>query len=338
MKTYSEEEINSLIEELQKELPGILKAEAEANKDDLTKAEGKLVAGGGSGGEHLKGMKKEEAAPYAPPAAGGKEDKKADYVKETAVSGDGKGKYWQETSLGKEESSAASSSDKSESSEKSKVAKDEDPLAASPAEEASKPAAPEAAENPAEPAAEEAPQDEQSLEQAYGQLSDEDLKAHYDALKGVLMQRMQAQQGADQAAPPAPAPAPAAPPSPSPAPAAPVNKGVISTGMALAEKSMELSKAADEKVVALETQLASVTKLLEMMLTQPAQKAVTTMAEYVAKSELEKPAPKKYTKVEAVAQLSKAARDPSLKRLDRDSIDRYVLVGDNFKDIEHLLK
>lgn len=331
MKTYSEEEINSLIDELQKELPGILKAEAEVNKDELAKAE----------------VKKEESAPHAP-EGGGKESKKsdyfketevkdakkADYVKETAVSGDGKGKYWQETSLGKEESSAASSSDKSESSEKSKVAKDEDPLAASPAEEASKPAAPEAAEKPAEPAAEEAPQDEQSLEQAYGQLSDEDLKSHYEALKGVLMQRMQAQQGADQAAPPAPAspsPAPAASPSPAPAASA-------SPGMALAEKSMELSKAADEKVVALETQLASVTKLLEMMLTQPAQKAVTTMAEYVAKSELEKPAPKKFTKAEAVAQLSKAARDPSLKRLDRDSIDRYVLIGDNFKDIEHLLK
>lgn len=332
MKTYSEEEINSLIEELQKELPEILKAEAVANKEELAKAEaGKLMAGSGSGGEKMA-VKKEEQS-YA------KETKlegspKADYVKETSVSGDGKGNYYGETSLGKEESSASSSS----SSSDDKMKKDEPPAAASASDEApaEKPEAP--APEAAPEAAAEQPQDEQSLEQAYGQLSDEDLRAHYEALKGVLMQRMSAQQGGDQMGAPAASPSPASPaPAASPSPSAQPQMAMSMKSEAQVDAA-PLSKAAEEKVANLEAQFASVTKLLEMMLTQPAQKAVTTMAEYVAKSELEKPKAKNYSRKEVIEQLSKAAKDPSLKRMDRDQIDRYVLEGDNFKDIQHLLK
>lgn len=311
MKEYTPEQIDSLIAELQAELPEILKSEA---AEELAKAKIESAKEGGNGTVPVKG----------------KMAKKAD----------------------KEEESSSESS-KSEKSE-SDMVKEESPVAAEATDEASA-KAPEGSapsEAPADAAPEAAPEgapeeahgSEMSLEQAYGSLSDEDLQAHYEALKAVIMAKMP--QG-DAGAPPAEASsAGAVPPAPE-ASAAPAMPGAPEGSAppqdpAITHKSEKdsleaLSKAEDE-IKGLKNQVEGITGLLEKMLAKPTQKAVTSMAEFLAKSEMEKPVTPKLSRNQVTVKLGEAAQRTDLKKSDRELINRYFMNGDvDYKSIQHLL-
>lgn len=297
MKTFTQKEIDSLIEELKTEIPSLLKSE------------GKVVS-----------------------------------------AGDGSGKI----SLGKEESAQEASLSKEGSSPE--AGPESSPVAAgaesSPAADDAPPAS-EPAQSPSEsqdPSQQEMPQgDEQTLEQAYGSLPEEELRAHYEALKAVLMQRMG---GQDQAGSPSapPAAGPVSPPAgPSAPPAGPGEGGSpavpptgpseVPPGAMKAEGSFgELSKA-ESRIEELEKNLAGVTKILEMVITKPQGKAVTSMAQFIAKSEADLPATPKLSRQEAMKQLNKVSMDPTLKKSDRELITKFTLnQAVDVKEIQHLLK
>jgi hypothetical protein len=224
---------------------------------------------------------------------------------------------------------------------------------------------------PAGPGAEGAPQgdpamdagmgDDQALVQAYGQLDDNALKAHYTAFMQVVMQRMsQGSQGAGApggmpgadpmaaGGPPAGAP-PALPPAdPSAAGGVPPPAMKAAPSMAPPPQPMMRSEAsgkeeslnkAEVKIGNLEKQVEGLTQLLESMLTKPERKAVTSMAEYIAKSEGDKPSQKKLSGNDIRTKLGQVAKSPDLKKSDQDLITRYFLDGNvSVNEIEHLLK
>lgn len=321
MKTYTDEEISGLIEELRAELPALLKSEL-ASAEPLAKMEAAKEGGNGTKPVVAGGMKKEEPVMKEASDEASKPPAKDDSASPSA--------------------SASPPSD-------SPPADDAPPSDGPPMDGAGAP--------PGDPAADPAAAGDgmgggdqgQSLEQAYGQLAPEDLRAHYEAIKMVIMQQMQQGAGGmgqdpSMGAPPAgpPAAPPAGPPmgkqmAPMAGPPAPQMGGAPMMRSEAKVKEEELAKA--EKVADLEKQVQGLTTLLETMLTKPVQKSVTSMAQYLAKSELDKPAAVSLSREEVKAKLAKAARKPDLAKSDRDLINRFVLQGDvNVKDIEHLLK
>lgn len=166
------------------------------------------------------------------------------------------------------------------------------------------------------------------LVSAYKQLDDETLKAHYDALKTVLMERMGAgqQDPSAQAQPAAPAPAPdmgmGAAPSPSPSPAAP----------AMAMKSEELSKAEAENAE-LKKAVSGITEVISKLLSQPKPRAITSQ-DQLAKSEVV------LTKDQVEKKLLAKATETDLKKSDRELLLRYFTPNSkmNLSEVEHLLK
>ena len=202
-----------------------------------------------------------------------------------------------------------------------------------PAESASPEAAPQG--DPAAEAGAGDPSGGQDLVAAYSQLDDASLQAHWQALKQVLMTKMGAGQDAAQAAPP-----PAAPPAPEasmsapPAPPAGPPPGA-GAPMMRSERVEEDLKKAEQRVETLEKQFV---QLLEKLL-KPERKAVTSMVEYVAKTEPEKKEAPVLTKDQVKAKLQKASRNPQLKKSDGDLIVRYFLNQDvKLEELDHLLK
>ena len=276
MKTFTEEQLNSLIDELQLELPALLKAEMSA--ESLRKDEFKKP-----------GEEDESAAPEAAPDA----------------------------------------------SASSEPAPDESASAAPEGQEAP----PEGQEAPPEgPPGEDHPeaqegQAEQTLEQAYGALPMEELQAHYEALKAVLMSHMGQQQAPGQEAPPAAPAAPEAPPAAplAPSPSAPAMKSEADFGEEL--------KKSEDKIVALEKQIESVTSILEGLISRPTSKAVTSMAQFVAKSELDKPSTPALSRAEAFEKIKRVAQRTDLSKSDRQLISKFTLDQSvSVKEIEYLLK
>lgn len=323
---YSEKEIEDLIAELKQELPALL---AKSEEEELAKMES--AKEGGNGTKPVKAsmsMKKEAEKEES-------SSKEESAMAKEASEGESKPKP--------EESPVAASATDEKSSPPmpaSDSAAPESPTAdAPPADAAPADAAPADAGDPAA-----AGGDEQTLEHAYAELSDEDFQAHWEALKAVAMQRMAQPAQAAPAQPPMQPPAsPSAAPPPPPAAKAPAmaSAGGSAAPMMRSEPSDDLEdlKKAESKVADLEKQVSGLTDLLEKMLSKPVQKAVTSMAEVIAKSEADKPQVKPLSKTEIRSKLDQAARNPSLAKSDRDLINRYFLSGDvKVSQIEHLLK
>lgn len=175
--------------------------------------------------------------------------------------------------------------------------------------------------------------DEQTLEDAYGQLSDEELQAHYEALKAVIMSRMGSQdEGGAEAPPQQAAPAPAQ------------DKGQL----AMSEKSVsepdssvkeELSKA-EGKIAELENTVNGLAKVLETILSKPAQKSVTAIGDIkdLTKSEQNQKPVTSLTKKEITDRLTAKTKNPSLAKNDRDLINGYYMGSVKVEQLTHLLK
>ncbi len=367
MKTYTDEEINTLIDELQKELPEILKAEAATNAEGLAKSASGTVyptakEGGNGTTPEVKGntnMSK-GAASFA----------KADESKPASEPADDEG--------GSDDAAPSPSPDGPPADASSAPAGASPSPSPSPAPDASASPAgavdPMAAAGAQDPAMAGAGADQGGqLEQAYAALSDDELKAHMQALTASVMARMGAQDqglmgagapaadpmgGSPAAAGPAmPEMAPPAgpdasasmspPPAPAqkamPAPAAPqMLKAAPAPGMVVkserAAKEETLSKASEERIQGLEKTLEGVTSLLEAILTKPVQRSVTSMAEYIAKSESDKPATRKMSRAELMKAATEKSKQPDLKKSERDVINKFVLSGEGLADLEKLLK
>lgn len=233
---------------------------------------------------------------------------------------------------------------------------------ASPAPDASAPVS-------ADPAAQSADTAE-TLAADYGTLSPEDFQMHLQAMKMAAAQKgmdlaamlapapaapaadplAAAAASASPAASPAPMAAPAADPmaSASPAPAAsasPVASPAPASPDPLAalksEKENEELAELRKNQAALETQMEQMANAMKKYFNQPLSKAVTRASdvEFVAKpgTAPEAKVEKTFTPVEVLAGLRKAARNPELKKSDRDLIDSYVEKKATYEQIKHLL-
>ncbi len=365
MKTYTEDEINTLIDELQKELPEILKAEAASNAEGLAKAEGSVYPTAKEGGNgttpEVKGNNNMSKGAQSFAKADGDSEPKAEPADDEGGS----------------DSAPSPSGPPADASSP--------PAGASPSPDASAAPAPDASASPAgavDPAAAAGPQDPAmggdqggQLEQAYAALSDDELRAHMQALTATAMTRMGAQQdpmaggmgagspppaadpmgaaGAPPAGPDMPAMAPPAgpdasasmsPPPPAqkamPAPMAPpMMKAAPSPGMIVkSAQEQETLRKAEDRIQGLEKTLEGVTSLLEAILTKPVQKSVTSMAEYIAKSESDKPAARRLSRTELMKAATEKSKQPDLTKSDRDVINRFVLSGEGLAELEKLLK
>ena len=106
------------------------------------------------------------------------------------------------------------------------------------------------------------------------------------------------------------------------------------------EKQLEaLVKSANDKATKLEGQFEQFVEVMEKYIMAPKQRAVTSMADFMAKSELDKASnqPKPLNKSEIHAKLNKAARNPNTSSDDRDLINRYYSSG-SIKGLEHILQ
>lgn len=229
---------------------------------------------------------------------------------------------------------------------------------------------PEAA--PADPAADAGPVDPAALEQEYAKLPPEELKAHYLAAKAALFAVMGAggpdaggapgapgagappagpdagaamappDAGAAPMGPPGAAPAapPMAPPSAGPGPdemPPPAMKAEVKVSQAGNGGQKAAVAKSEDKVAELEATVEKLVKSLQKIVGQPMQKAVTG-ENYVPKTG-DEPAPaKKLSKAEVNAKLNEATRNPSLKKSDRDLVNRYYEGEVSIDAIEHLLK
>ena len=198
----------------------------------------------------------------------------------------------------------------------------------------------------------------EQLHQAYDQLSDEELKAHYEAMKAVIMARMQGQGASPDAAPPtdasaspagpAPAGPSAAPAGPSASPAAPPPAGPSASPAGPAAPPMEepppamkseMSKfekndSKDREIVMLKKAVADVTDLLIKALSQPQVKAVTSVSQL---NKSEKPAS---SRGQVEAQLLRKAEDQSLNKRDRELLTKFFMPNSkvSIEEVEYLLK
>lgn len=316
-KTYTNEELNALVAEFSAEFDTLVKAEV-AKTEALRKADGE-----------------DEPKKDGPPAS----------------------------------ESASGASDDSAAPPAASASPAPDASAASPDPAASAAPVPDPASAGADPAAQASGGDPMAaLSQAYAQLSPEELQMHFEALKQVLM----SQQAAAGAVPAAGAGAPMAPPAapaadpmaaaagapPMGAPPAPAGMGggapMAGEGskpldpaatMALKsehEKEMSLVKserdASATKVAELEKSLSQLTETMTKVLAQPIRKSVTGK-DIDGLLEHEKQAPKfeSMSKAEVTKKLLTVARDPALKKADRDLINKYYNGTTKVDAIAHLL-
>ncbi len=199
----------------------------------------------------------------------------------------------------------------------------------------------------------------QALQQAYSQLSPEELQAHKMALDAVLMAMGGGQQDPAMGGgmPPGAAPQgmpPGAAPAPGPDAAAPlagegskpVDPAAMMAMKAEAAKYDLIKKEAAEaktRASATETELAEVkksmevvTKAFELLLKKPERKAITGR-DMLAKNEPDQDA-SKLSKAEVTAKLGKVTRNPKLEKADRDLINDFYSNKVNLSAIAHLLK
>lgn len=212
------------------------------------------------------------------------------------------------------------------------------------APESASPEAPEAPEGEEDNSAPEAPEGEgaedpaqahsaDEIHEAYGQLDDESLKMHYEALKAVLMERMGGggdQEAKDQsAAPPAPADQSAAPAMGEAPPAA------QPPAMGKAEESATALSKAEEQIAKLTKSVEEMAGMMLKLASQPRPKAITEMAE-LSKTEMSP----KLNKEQVDAKLFAKAKEQNLAKSDRALIVRYFTPNNRVKleEIEHLLK
>ncbi len=235
---------------------------------------------------------------------------------------------------------------------------DASPAASAPASPA--PASPDASAAGAAPQAIEPAPTAEGLAQEYAGLAPEEFQMHVQA-----MQMAATQMGMDlsammapvaPAAPPAAAsPAPAMPPASAPAadplaaaasaaPAAsPAMPPAASPDPLAALKSEKEAEVADLKKnqAALEAQFSALTETMKKYFNQPLSKAVTHASDvgFVTKpgSAPEAKPEKVLAPAEVLVGLRKAARNPDLKKSDRDLIDRYVEKKATYEQIKHLL-
>ena len=353
-KVYTDEEIDGLVKEVQ---DTILTPLFKAAEEELSKS------------EHGKKMESpKEGGNASEPEGGSKAGDGGNGPRSEVYSDKGKSAAPESKADGEGDRSAAYAKPgkSGKGGEKPSFAKDEPPVAAEASDE--KPEAPaedKPAESPEAPAADPAvdPAQEQGgemdLVQAYSQLDEQALQAHWEALKQVMMQHMgggdsanagPVQPPAEGAPPAAPPGMEQAPPSPGAPPMGPpdASKAMGPSGMPKPPMPMMRSESpvkeealskAEAKIDSLEKQLEGLTGLIETMLTRPQRKAVTSMAEFVAKSEGDKASAPKLTKSEIRSKLDTASKKPDLKKSDQDLIVKYFLDGNvKLEEIQHLLK
>lgn len=208
-----------------------------------------------------------------------------------------------------------------------------------------------------DPAGEQAggPVDFEALKAEYAKLPPEELKMQYMACKEALYEVLGAG-GGDPAAGASPAPGPGAPGASAPAAPPPggpggpqmalknelkANGGQIKVGKSEADaKFADVKKSLDEKdakLVELTKNFESLVGVVDKVLGQPIRRAVTGV-NFVAKTEDgSTSAPKSKDDITKI--LTEKSRDPSLKKNDRDAINRYFNTHCvDVKGIEHLLK
>lgn len=326
-KTYTNEELNALVAEFSAEFDALVKAEVAKTAAPLAKADD-------DGGSDEKEKK-------SPPSDSGSDSGGGD---EGGGGGD------------------------------SADAGAPPPPAASAAPDASASPAPAPAGDPAAGSAPAAPQDPAqagggdpmaALSQAYAQLSPEELQMHFQALKQVLTAQMAAAPaggapGADPMAaaagappaPAAPAPAPAAPAAPAPAPGPAMGAGAGAAplageaskpvdpmaSMALKsefEKELNLVKSERDN---LKKSVEQLTETMTKVLAQPIRKSVTGKdIEGLLSSEQPVKSFDGLSKAEVTKKLLAAAKNPDLKKSDRDLINKYYKSEVKVDALAHLL-
>jgi hypothetical protein len=217
---------------------------------------------------------------------------------------------------------------------------------APPADDASAPPppAPDASTAPVDPAAGDAsppvdpsqasaapPDSVESLKAAYAQLPPEALKAHFMALREVIAASVAAQSPAAPASPVAPAAVAAPPAGP---PAAPPASAVAPPPAAPAmppeaamknEKEMQEKLAkSEEKIAELSKGLETVTKLFDKIVRKPQRHGVRVMDPELVKSEPVQVDTKSMKRVDLLKAVSDLAKNPDLKKSDRQLINDYV--------------
>ena len=318
--SYSQDEIDALVQEVQEQFLSPLFKSA---NEELAKAEkGKQVPSAKEGGNGTV------PGPGAAPGDGGN-GPRADTLKaEAPVS-----------APADDEAPPAASPDAAPAA------------SASPSEPAASPEAPAASPEagPEGAAPEGAGGGAEELKQAYAQLDDQALQMHYEALKAVLMEKMGAAGGSPDApaqpdmpgaspAPAASAPPAGPPPGASPEMAPPVAKRSSGPGgdgapMLMGEESM--SKA-EKEITELKAKVDGLTDVLAKLLVKPNPKAVTTMTEFVQKSEPQVAA-KKLSKGEVEGKLRNLDYS-KLSKSDGNLVLKYYNNEVSVKDLEHLLK
>jgi hypothetical protein len=322
-KNYSKAELNKLVQEFTAEFDAMVKAEVERNGKPLNKSE----EGGdksssdkekSSGGESDGGSESSGGGSDAPPAG--------------PPGGD-------DASAGGPPADPASA-----------------PAGGPPADPASAGGVP-----PADPAAGASGGDPvQALVQAYSQLSRDELQVHFFAMKQVLNSQMGADPaaGGDPAAaggmPPAPAgPGAGAPPGPAggmppPGPDAaapmagegskPVDPAASMAMKSEYEKQLNLIKKERDAALSREQQLqkslTGLTDQLERFVGKPERKAL--QGKDLLKSEPQTTTTT-MTKDQIVKKLAVVARNPELKKHDRDLITKFCVGGVKVDAIAHLL-
>ncbi len=196
----------------------------------------------------------------------------------------------------------------------------------------------------------------QALQQAYAQLSPEELQAHKMALDAVMMAQ-QPQAGApgmDPAAgagmPPADpamagAPPAGAPPAGGNAPMAGEGSKPVDPAAMMAMKSEKTDRAvalvkkeADEakaELAEVKKSMEAVTKAFELILKKPVRQAITGK-DVMAKSEPNADL-SKLSKAEITTKLNRVTRNPKLEKSDRDLVNDFYSNKVNVDAIAHLL-
>jgi hypothetical protein len=362
MKTYNDEEIDALVEEVKEQFLAPLLQEAK--QEVLAKASSgkKAPIAGGSGmaikgeglGDELSAKAKSNKAPNWPVS----KEESSMSKEESSGSRSGSSMSKEESSMSKDEGTASCVPPTMQEQSGGKqpldsmpptlkphsgLGKDEDshgsskkpeasashgaPAEAAPDDAAAPPAASEA---PADPAMEaqgqdQGPGDMQSLVQAYCSLPPQDLEMHMQALQMAMQQGQQQDPGMASQAPMA---------DPAASMGEPQQKALM-----MSEKDNGSLVKAEAKIQELEKTLESLVGFVEATL-QPRRKAITTMTEYVAKTEQDMPVQnRKLSKAEVNQKLTQAARSGKLSKSDQDLVSRYYLNNDvKLSEIEHLLK
>lgn len=348
MKTYNDEEIDALVEEVKEQFLGPLLQEAKqevlakassGKKAPITGGSGVAIKGEGMGDE-LSAKAKSNKAPNWPVSKEESSGSSASEMSKDEGSSSAVPPTMKEQSGGKQPLDAMPPTLKPHSG----LGKDEDgsdkkPEASSkapPSDDAAPDdagAPPDAPAAPADPAMDaqgqdQGPGDMQSLVQAYCALPPQDLEMHMQALQ-MAMQQGQAQDPGMASQPPMADPA-----ASMGQPPAPEQKALM-----MSEKDNNSLVKAEEKIQELEKTLESLVGFVEATL-QPRRKAITTMTEFVAKTEQDAPVQsKKLSKAEVSQKLTQVARSGKLSKSDQDLVSRFYLNGDvKLSEIEHLLK